>query len=343
MERANECIGAEMKLDSVIPAAPVEGASPQSRRPWVLAALGVAGAAVLGYVAGAQRDVEKFPEETVAPVKAEPAKPAVIARPAPLPVVERIRGVVNASSESTVASRMTARILAMPFGEGQAFGAGAVLVRFDCFSTEAQLPAAQAASAAYRKTYETQVELDRYEATGKNEVAVSRANLGKADAEAKAVAAQMSDCAVRAPFAGKVVEQIARRNDIAASGQPLLKIQSGSSVEIEMIVPSRWLTWIGPGAQFTFIIDETGKSVRARVQRLGAAVDPVSKSIKVTGVITRPDGLILAGMSGSAVFDDARAGQGGQPLNASAKTEPPAIDSVPTGIAPAGPAHDKRG
>lgn len=289
-------------------AAPVEGASRSSRRIWVLAALGTVGAALLGYTAGAQRDVETFPEDTVVQAKAEPAAPAVRARPTPPPVEETIRGVVNASGESTVASRMTARILAMPFAEGQAFGAGAVLVRFDCASTEAQLRAAQAATAAYRTTYETQVELDSYEATGKNEVAVSRANLGKADAEAKAISAQLTDCSVRAPFAGKVVEQMARRNDIAASGQPLLKIQSGGAVEIELIVPSRWLTWIGAGAAFTFTIDETGKSVRGRVQRLGAAVDPVSKTIKVTGVITRADGLILAGMSGSAVFDHARAG-----------------------------------
>lgn len=292
--------------------APVEAAAPSSRRIWVLVALGTVGAALLGYTAGAQRDVETFPEDTVAlakgePARVEPAVPAARARPTP-PVEETIRGVVNASGESTVASRMTARILAMPFAEGQAFGAGAVLVRFDCASTEAQLRAAQAATAAYRTTYETQVELDSYEATGKNEVAVSRANLGKAEAEAKAISAQMTDCAVRAPFAGKVVEQMARRNDIAASGQPLLKIQSGGAVEIEMIVPSRWLTWVGSGAPFTFTIDETGKSVRGRVQRLGAAVDPVSKTIKVTGVITRADGLILAGMSGSAVFDHARAG-----------------------------------
>lgn len=294
------------------------GSTPESssetgpRRTWLLAGAGALAAAIMGYYFGSQRDHEQFAEDPVMETALAPlATPTPTARPVAL--AEPIRGVIAPSSESTVASRMTARIVAMPFEEGQSFGAGAVLARFDCSSTAAQLRAAQAATAAYQETYETQVELDKYEATGKNEVAVSRANVGKADAEAKAIAAQMTDCVVRAPFSGKVVEQLARRNDIAASGQPLMKIQSGRAVEIHLIVPSRWLTWISPGAEFAFKIDETGNTVRGRIQRLGAAVDPVSKTIKVTGVMTSSEGLILAGMSGSAIFDDPRAGQGSAP------------------------------
>ncbi len=285
---------------------PVTSPTPGTpRRTIVLASVAAAGAAFLGYYLGAQRDVDTFPDETAAAARVE--TPVPVASPTPPRVEETIRGVINAASESTVASRMTARIIAMPYSEGQAFRAGATLVEFDCSSTAAQLRAAQAATAAYRETYRTQVELDEFEATGKNDVAISRANLGKAEAEAKAVAAQMSDCSVRAPFSGKVVEQMARRNDIAASGQPLLKIQSGGNVELELIVPSKWLTWLGPGAEFAFKIDETGNTIRGKVQRLGAAVDPVSKTIKVVGIMTESEGLILAGMSGTATFDDPRA------------------------------------
>ena len=275
---------------------------------WALLGLGVVGAGLLGLYLGQQTDVEQYPDDSASGGKGAETAPALPASAATQAAVEEtIRGVVNASSESTVASRMTARILALPFSEGQSFSAGAVLARFDCSQISAQLKAAQAASAAYRKTYETNGELDEFEAVGKNEVAVSKANLGKADAEANAISAQLSDCEVRAPFSGKVVEQLAHRNDVAASGQPLLKIQSGGDVELELIVPSNWLNWLRPGATFAFKIDETGNTVRGTVRRLGAAVDPVSKTIKVTGLMTERNGLILAGMSGTASFDDARA------------------------------------
>ncbi len=274
-----------------------------------LVGLGITGAAFGGIAIGNMNDRNGWQE----PPKASASinKLDVSKVPTPLPVAvdptALVRGVVNPSSESTIASKMTARIIAMPYSEGQGFPAGALLARFDCSQIKAQLNAAQAAATAYRKTYETNVELDQYEAVGKNEVAVSKANLGKADAEAAAVSSQLSDCEVRAPFAGKVVEQIAHVKEIAASGQPLLKIQSGREVELELIVPSKWLTWMKPGAAFAFKIDETGNTIKGRVKRFGASVDPVSKTIRVIGVVTQRQGIVLAGMSGTATFDDARA------------------------------------
>lgn len=214
------------------------------------------------------------------------------------------RGVIKAKQESTIASRMTAKITAMPFGQGQSFRRGALLARFDCSSIRAQLAAARASAKAYQTTYETNVELDAFEAVGKNEVAVSRANLGKAQAEANAISAQLKDCAVYAPFSGSVVEEIASRGEIAASGQPLMKIQSGGDLEAELIVPSNWLTWLRPGANFTFAIDETAAEITGAVTQLGAAVDPVSKTIRITADIDRGDGLVLPGMSGTATFEE---------------------------------------
>jgi membrane fusion protein, multidrug efflux system len=222
----------------------------------------------------------------------------------PTPVAaDDIRGVIKAKSEATIASRITARITYMPFKTGQSFGRGATLARFDCSTTRAQLTAAQAATDAYRKTYDTNVELDQYQAIGKNDVAVSKANLGKASAEASAISAQLVDCQISAPFSGRVVEQIAHANEVAASGQPLMKIQSGGDLEVDLIVPSRWLTWLRPGAAFAFKIDETGETVKGQIVRLGAAVDPVSKTIRVTGNLNGATALVLPGMSGSGIFD----------------------------------------
>ncbi|MEP6340390.1 efflux RND transporter periplasmic adaptor subunit, partial [Parasphingorhabdus sp.] len=209
---------------------------------------------------------------------------------------------IKPKRESTIASRMTARITSMPFGKGRSFRKGALLAKFDCSAIRAELKAAQAAANAYDVTYKTNVELDQYEAIGKNEVAVAKANLGKANAEASAIKANLSDCAVYAPFSGTVVEQIGHSGEIAASGQPLLTIQSGGDLEVELIVPSNWLTWLRPGADFTFKIDETGADVTGQIVRLGASVDPVSKTIRVTGNVDETESLVLPGMSGTGIF-----------------------------------------
>lgn len=209
-------------------------------------------------------------------------------------------GVVRSSDEAVIASRMTALITALPLDTGQSFRRGQVLVNFDCGQMRAQLDAAQAAAAAYRKTYDTNVELDQYKAIGRNEVAVSRANLGKAEAEAHAIQAGTGQCAVAAPFAGSVVERAAHPHDVAQAGQPLMRIE-GAGNRVELIVPSSWLTWLKPGAPFSFTLEETGAAVEGQVLRLGASVDPVSKTMRVVGTI-RSAGTVLPGMSGTARF-----------------------------------------
>jgi membrane fusion protein, multidrug efflux system len=233
-----------------------------------------------------------------------------VAEPVAVKTLDDVRGVITSQNEAIIASRLTAGITSMPYKAGQSFGRGALLASFDCSIQRAQLSAANAATAAYRKTYDTNVELDAYQAVGKNEVGVSKANLGKAQAEAGAVTAQLSQCAVYAPFAGKVVEQMAHPHDVAASGQPLMKIQGAGALEVQLIVPSNWLTWLKPGEPFAFKIEETGQTVQGSVMRLGASVDPVSKTIRITGSIKPESGaIILPGMSGSAQFEK-QAGDG---------------------------------
>jgi membrane fusion protein, multidrug efflux system len=286
---------------------PVEAAieSPKRSKRWlwigaaVLGVIGVSAAIAANEGSNQWSDVQSAPAVIAAPV----AKPVAVVAAAPKPL-ELVRGVITSQNEATIASRMTAGITSMPYKAGQSFRAGALLASFDCSIQKAQLAAANAATAAYKKSYDTNVELDAYQAVGKNEVGVSKANLGKAQAEANAVSAQIGQCAVYAPFSGKVVEQMAHAHDVAASGQPLMKIEGTGALEVQLIIPSNWLMWMKSGVPFAFTIEETGQVVQGKVSRLGASVDPVSKTIRVTGSIAPEAGMtILPGMSGSAQFD----------------------------------------
>jgi membrane fusion protein, multidrug efflux system len=271
---------------------------------WLLWGGGLIAAAAVGVTAMNSGSADNWSTNEADKIAVNAVEAKVIAKKEEVKLEPEIRGVIKAKQESTIASKMTARIVNMPFNKGQSFRKGALLASFDCSVINAQLRAAQAATTAYQKTYDTNAELDQYQAVGKNEVAVSKANVGKATAEANAVRAQLSDCAVYAPFGGTVVEQIAHRGEIAASGQPLLKIQSGGDLEVELIVPSNWLTWLRPGATFSFLIDETGAAITGAITQLGASVDPVSKTIRVAGSVGSTESLILPGMSGSAKFDN---------------------------------------
>jgi multidrug resistance efflux pump len=133
---------------------------------------------------------------------------------------------------------------------------------------------------------------------GKLELETSEAELSKARADLTLARATLEKCTVVAPFAGRVAEQKLREKQFAQPGQPVLDIIDDGTLELDFIVPSRWLAWLKPAHAFRVRIDETGETYPARLTRLGARVDPVSQSIKVTAVIDGRFPQLIAGMSG---------------------------------------------
>lgn len=210
------------------------------------------------------------------------------------------RGVVRAVAEATLTARLSARITEMPLAEGATFAKGDLLAAFDCERPQAEARAARAALEAQRKQVETNEELDRYNAIGKNDLLVSKSQLDKAQAEADAMGTQLKECRVTAPFAGRVVLRQARQHESVQAGAPLLRIVDTSGIELDLIVPSQWLAWLRPGTAFVFRIDETGGTYPAKVQRLSPAVDPVSRTLKITASFDDPAARVLPGMGGTA-------------------------------------------
>jgi len=95
-----------------------------------------------------------------------------------------------------------------------------------------------------------------------------------------------------------VSEQKVREQQYVQPGQVIMDIIDDSVLEIEFLVPSKWLAWIKPGYKFQVGIDETRKSYPAKVQRIGARIDPVSQSIKLVATIDGRFPELIAGMSG---------------------------------------------
>jgi RND family efflux transporter MFP subunit len=216
-----------------------------------------------------------------------------------------VRGVIRPRDEVMFASKMAGRIAQMPWREGERFKKGALLVGFDCDRLHAQIRAAHAAHRAATQLAAQNRELDRYQAIGRHEVAISQAKADQAGAEAAALEVQQRDCVIHAPFDGLVVETSARLHQNAALGQDLMKVLATGDLEVHLVVPSAWLAWLEPGKAFAFRVDETARRYAAKVTRIGASVDPVSQTVKIVGVFTGERTGVLPGMSGSADFPQA--------------------------------------
>ena len=215
----------------------------------------------------------------------------------------KARGVVRAVREATLSSAMVAQITQMDFSEGSAFKKGDLLVAFNCDRAQADLRAAQAGLQVEQKTVETNEELEHFNSVGKFDVLIAQSKRNKAKAEVQALQAQIKECKIYAPFDGRVIERMKHTHESVAVSEALLKIVDTSALELDLIVPSKWLQWLKPGTRFTFAVDETGKSSGAVVDRLSPQVDPVSKTLKLIGRFdSSSNGQTIPGMSGTATF-----------------------------------------
>jgi membrane fusion protein, multidrug efflux system len=223
--------------------------------------------------------------------------------PSPPPKGPPVRGLIRPLDQAAVATDLAARIAAVRFREGEAFRKGDVLIVFDCERQEAELAAASAQHREMKLALESATYLDQKGAVGRFEVEVARARTDKAAADVAALSARIKLCQISAPFDGRVAELSIHAHEIPTPGKPLIALIDETALEIELIVPSHWLRSIAVGAAFKFSVDELDATFSGKLTRIGAAVDPVSQTVKIIGVFDVKPAKVLPGMSGSAVFE----------------------------------------
>lgn len=203
---------------------------------------------------------------------------------------------------TTLASEMAGRINKITTRVGEHFKQGDVLVEFDCESQVAQVERAKAVQMQAEKTVAINRRLVQLKSIGQLELEVSVAEYAKSQADLQIANAAASKCKIFAPFSGVAADQKVREFQYANPGQPLFDVLDDRNLDVELIVPSRWIGWLKPGYNFQFRVDELDRNYAARIVRLGGRVDPISQSIRVFGEITDAGTELMAGMSGRATI-----------------------------------------
>ena len=222
---------------------------------------------------------------------------------AQLPVNQQrsdIRVLLTPVQHTVLSTEIPGRISALKLRAGDSFRKGEELVRLDCSLHQARRDKAlaQADEAAKIKAVNTQ--LDRYGSVSTLELDVAAARLAAAEAEISLMQSIVDKCRVLAPFNGKISARHAQPHQYVGEGQELLSIIDDTQLEVELVIPSRWLSRIAVDQSFRVSIEETGKAYEASITRIGASIDAVSQTIKVYALIVAPTAELRAGMSGTA-------------------------------------------
>ena len=218
----------------------------------------------------------------------------------------RIRVQLTPYQQTTLSSEISANISKLPLREGEGFKESQQLVEFDCSLLNAQLHKAEASAEAARQAYTVSKRLAELNSISSLEVDQALAKSKETEAELAAMRVTVSKCSLQAPFKGRIAKLYADAYQYMTPGKPLMDIIDTTRLEVRLIVPSRWLSFLKVGNRFTIQIEELGRAYQARVVRVGARIDPLSQSVPLIGEIVGSHEELLPGMSGWAGFGKGR-------------------------------------
>ena len=226
--------------------------------------------------------------------------PTQVSRVSKLP----IRGVVRPLRQAAIATEIVAKVETIGFREGERFKKGQLLIAFDCRRHMAELASAEAQHQEMKVALETNAFLEKRNAGSRQDLEIAKARAAKAAADVDGLRVRLDQCMIKAPFDGRVAELTINEHEMPVTGKPIIAVLADGELEIDLILPSDWLGWLKEKMEFTFVIDETARSYQGEVVRIGAAVDTISQTIKITGRFGNVDAAVLPGMSGAATFSN---------------------------------------
>ena len=209
---------------------------------------------------------------------------------------------VVARQDAVLGAPMAGRLSAFPLRDGDRFAQGDVVARFVCAQIDGMVARSKATLNKKQQQLGIAAKLRQLGTNNVAEYALAAAEVTEAQADLTIALANADSCTVTAPFAGRVGNTMTRANEFVAAGAPLLELIGDQELELELILPSRWLVWLHPGAGFAVHIQETGRAYQAELVRLSGKVDSVSQSIKAYGKVVGSQSGLLPGMSGQATL-----------------------------------------
>lgn len=231
---------------------------------------------------------------------AQSPRPAEVPASSSASATDAVRVLLVADRETTLSSPVTAKIKMLYVSIGVQFGAGQTLVSFDCEEPVARLNMANAELAGAVEAHEAKIRMQGLEQASDVEVALAASAAAKARGQVELQQAQVGQCTIKAPWAGRVAKVHVRTHMSVTPGQPMVDLVKSGPLRLKLNAPSRLIGKVKPGTVFEVVIDETGKTYQAHVLAVNSRVDPVSQTVEVEASIVKNYAELLPGMSGVA-------------------------------------------
>lgn len=286
----------------------------KSKRRWIVA--GVLGLLVVAGLAGTQlRGGLKL--GFAAAEKKKETPPLAFAQtdivrltPQKLNVELSMPGSVQAMTQATVRSKVSAEVQRVPVREGDRISAGQVIVEFDTAQLRQQLAertatleSARAQLAQTERTRQANAQLVKQSFISQNAFDTADDAYRAQAAAVQAATAQLAqtrllldDAVVRAPIGGFVARRHVQPGEKVAFDAPLLHIVDLAQLEVQAQAPVADVTQIARGAEVEVEVEGIGRPYRGRIDRINPTAEAASRMISVYVTLANEDAKLRGGM-----------------------------------------------
>ncbi len=198
---------------------------------------------------------------------------------------------VQARQRATLAARIPASVVELPWREGDRVATGALVARLDDTALRSGLVAAEAAAKA------ADVDLARVEALLKKGAATpkeaeeSRARAAATAAATAAARDRLTYSALRAPFAGTVASRPASVGDVVTPGTTIIEIEGSGGLEVWATVEGTLVSRLRPGLTVPALVDGQTEPLMATLRAVSASGDPATHRFEVRADLPAAPGL----------------------------------------------------
>jgi len=246
-------------------------------------------------------------EPTIAIISAAPQatiQAAVIEiRTSQVPIRVEVTGQVMPIFQAILSSRIQGTIDKLLVREGTQVSKGQTLIQLDNRDIQADLARASAEVENAKAQLDRMKTLYGQDAVSKQEMENATRTYKVAEADRKAVLAQLSYTVVKAPFDGMITEKKVEAGELASPGQPLLKMEDPRKLRLETTVAEGDLKSVSLGDKIPILIDALGvQTLRGIVSQILPAGDPHTHTFMVKVDLPITSGL-KSGMFGRLQLD----------------------------------------
>ncbi len=206
-------------------------------------------------------------------------------------------GSITAAQGVEVSTEVGGIIREIAFDSGAMVTNGAVLVRLDTSSEEAQLRAIESQVDLARVNAERSRQLRKENTISPAELDDTEATLKQAQANADSIRATIAKRTIRAPFAGRVGIRLVNLGQFLDMGKPVVSLQSLEPMHGDFSLPQPAFAQLKEGMTVHLFTDAyPDKKFEGKLTAINPEFDEVTRSVRLRATFDNKERLLRAGM-----------------------------------------------